>query len=280
MALPLPRSLSPSAVASFTDCGLQFRFSVVERLPEAPSAAAVRGTLVHAALEALYALPAPERVPEAVPTCVDAAIEALAEHPEWIELALGPDEVATMRAEAEALAGNLFQLEDPRTVQAIGLELKLEVEVDGVAVRGIIDRLDLVDGELVVTDYKTGRAPGEGWARPRMAGVHVYSLMCERHFGRRPVRVQLLHLAEPVAMVAEPSDQSSQGLSRRLGAVWQAIADGCEREDFRPRPGPRCGWCGFQRWCPAFGGDPTQARVDLEVRRRAEEDGQVSLLSG
>ena len=104
-----------------------------------------------------------------------------------------------------------------------------------------IDRLELDhDGELVVTDYKTGRAPGDAWARQRMTGVHVYSLMCERWFGRRPVRVHLLHLAEPVTIVAEPSEQSTRGLARPpTGGCARRSAGGrpsrCTRPDRRVR---------------------------------------------
>jgi putative RecB family exonuclease len=277
MALALPSSLSPSRLSSFTSCGLQFRFSAIDRLPEPPSIAATRGTLVHAALEELFTLPAPERVPAAASACLDTAVERLRTDPDWTGLGLDPAGEAHLRDEAAALVTKYFRLEDPTTVHPVGLELKLEVEVGGVRLRGIIDRLDLVDGELVVTDYKTGRAPGDAWARQRMTGVHVYSLMCERWFGRRPVRVQLLHLAEPVKIVAEPSEQSTRGLARRLEAVWHAVETACEREDFRPRPSPRCDWCAFQQWCPAFGGDPSQAVVDIG-RRAAEDAGQGTLL--
>lgn len=277
MALALPSSLSPSRLSSFTSCGLQFRFTAIDRLPEPPTVAATRGTLVHAALEELFTLPAEQRVPAAAEACLDAAVERMRGDPDWTGLGLDGTGEARMRAEAAELVGRYFRLEDPRTVHPVGLELKLEVDVGGVKLRGIIDRLDLVDGELVVTDYKTGRAPGDGDARQRMTGVHLYSLMCERWFGRRPVRVQLLHLAEPVKIVAEPSEQSTQGLSRRLDAVWRAVETACEREDFRPRPSPRCDWCAFQRWCPAFGGDPTQAAVDLE-RQAVAASGQGTLL--
>ena len=63
--LRVPRSLSPSKVSSFTDCALAFRFSAIDRLPEPPSVAATKGTLVHAALERLYCLAPAERTPEA-----------------------------------------------------------------------------------------------------------------------------------------------------------------------------------------------------------------------
>lgn len=280
MVLPVPGSLSPSRLASFTSCGLQFRFTAVDRLPEPPTVAATRGTLVHAALEHLFTLPAADRVASVGDTCVDVALERLRPHPDWTDLELDDAATQRMRDEACGLVQRYFRLEDPRTVHPVGLELKMEVEIGGVRLRGIIDRLDLVDGELVVTDYKTGRAPGDGYARSRMTGVHVYSLMCERTFGRRPARVQLLHLSEPVAIVAEPSEQSSRGLSRRLEAVWRAVEAACEHDDFRPRPSPRCDWCAFQRWCPTFGGDPALARVELageaQDRRRADE-GQLSL---
>ena len=277
MALALPSSLSPSRLSSFTSCGLQFRFSAIDRLPEPPTVAATRGTLVHAALEELFTLPAPERVPAAASACLDTAVERLRTDPDWTGLGLDPAGEARLRDEAAALVAKYFRLEDPTTVHPVGLELKLEVEVGGVRLRGIIDRLDLVDGELVVTDYKTGRAPGDAWARQRMTGVHVYSLMCERWFGRRPVRVQLLHLAEPVKILAEPSEQSTRGLARRLEAVWHAVEAACEREDFRPRPSPRCDWCAFQQWFPSFGGDPSQAVVDIG-RRAVEDAGQGTLL--
>lgn len=277
MALALPSSLSPSRLASFTSCGLQFRFSAIDRLPEPPTVAATRGTLVHAALEELFVLPAAERVPEAADACLDVALRRLRTDPDWIGLDLDDAGEAGMRAEAADLVARYFRLEDPTTVHPVGLELKLEVEVAGVRLRGIIDRLDLVDGDLVVTDYKTGRAPGDGYARQRMTGVHLYSLMCERWFGRRPVRVQLLHLAEPVKIVAEPSEQSTRGLSRRLEAVWHAVETACEREDFRPRPSARCDWCAFREWCPAFGGDPLKAAVEVE-RRAVAATGQGTLL--
>ena len=53
VGVSLPPSLSPSSIAAFKECPLAFKFSYVERLPEPPSAAASKGTLVHKALELL-----------------------------------------------------------------------------------------------------------------------------------------------------------------------------------------------------------------------------------
>lgn len=277
MPLTVPSSLSPSKLSSFTKCGLQFRFANIDRIPEPPTQATSRGTLVHAALEHLFTLDPDDRVPDVADECVDAAFATYRDDPEWTDLALDDATEAEMLDEARLLVANYFRLEDPRTVTPMGIELKLEVEIDGLRLRGIIDRLDLVDGELVVTDYKTGRSPSDIGAKSRMQGVHVYALMCERFFGRRPVRVQLLHLAEPEAVIAEPTEQSTRALERRLRAVWSAVESACETEDFRPRPSALCDWCSFQQWCPSFGGDPARALIDLEIDERSAS-GQEPLL--
>jgi putative RecB family exonuclease len=279
MAFPVPVSLSPSKVASFTDCALAFRFSAIDRLPEPPSVAATRGTLVHAALERLHLLPPAERTLDAALACLDDAAVDLRDDREYVQLDLADDEAATFRAEAADLVRNYFRLEDPSTVRSIGLELQVEAEVDGIRLRGIIDRLELAgDGELVVTDYKTGSAPPTQHERKRLSGVHIYSLLCEQLLGRRPRAVQLLYLKEPLAISTTPNDRSTRGTRRTLGAVWQAVERACEREDFRPQPSRLCEWCAFRAYCPTFGGDPAEGRrvgeqlaAEAAARRAAAE---------
>src|SRR5665648_317747 len=46
-------ALSPSRASDFMQCPLLYRFRVIDKLPQVPSAAAARGTLVHAVLERL-----------------------------------------------------------------------------------------------------------------------------------------------------------------------------------------------------------------------------------
>jgi putative RecB family exonuclease len=266
MALPLPTSLSPSKVASFKDCALAFRFSAIDRLPEPPSPSATKGTLVHRALELLFCEPAPARTVPAALACLERARAEMATDPEFLGLALDAAAEAEFAADAEVLLRRYFELEDPTTVHPIGLELRLEVQVGSLTLRGIIDRLELdADGGLVVTDYKSGKVPGVIHEQSRLGGVHFYAFLCERVLGRRPSRIQLLYLSEPVAIVAEPSDQSIRGLEQRTTAIWKAVERACATDDFRPRPSPLCNWCSFQDYCPAFGGDPARARELLSA---------------
>jgi putative RecB family exonuclease len=256
-----PRSLSPSACSAFKSCPLAFRFSYVERLPEPPSAPASKGTLVHRALELLLDRAPEERVLDTALGDLARARLELATDPEFVGLGLSAEEWEAFHADAEALVRRYFELEDPRTVRPIGLELKLEADLGRVRLRGVIDRLELgPDGELIVTDYKTGSVPSELWEAKSLSGVHVYALLCERMLGRRPDRVQLFYLSKPEAIIATPTDQSIRGVERKTAAMHQAIATACERDDFRPHPGKLCDWCSFKPYCPVYGGDPLDAR--------------------
>jgi putative RecB family exonuclease len=255
-----PWSLSPSACSAFKECPLAFRFSYIDRLPEPPTAAASKGTLVHRALELLLDRPPEERVLEVALADLDQARLELAGHEEFAELDLTDEEWARFHAEAVLLVQRYFELEDPRGVRPIGLELKLEADLGRVRLRGVIDRLELdAAGDLVVTDYKTGSVPSELWEQKSLSGVHIYALLCERMLGKRPARVQLFYLSKPEAIIATPTDQSITGVVRKTTAMHAAISTACERDDFRPRPGRLCDYCSFKAYCPAFGGDPIDA---------------------
>ncbi len=244
-------------MSAFTSCPLAFRLSIIDQLPEAPSPHAVKGTLVHAALERLFWLHrAGQRTLDAALDELGQAWDELQGDPELVALALSDEDATAFMADAEVLVRRYFELEDPNRVRAVGLELGVEADVGDVRLRGIIDRLDLDDdGQLVVVDYKTGRAPSPQFEQGRMAGVHLYALLCERVLGRAPVAVRLLHLRDPVVITAIPTGSSLRGQRARTTAVWNAIERACADEDFRPNPSSLCRFCAFQTYCPAFVGE-------------------------
>ncbi|MHB1516769.1 MAG: RecB family exonuclease [Acidimicrobiales bacterium] len=260
-----PRSLSPSKVSAFRDCALAFRFTSIERIPEDPTIWTVRGTLVHRALEGLLWNHRPgDRSKDAAMDELERAWVSLQVDPEFVALRLTQEQAEKFRGDSRRLVANYFVLEDPDTVDVVGVELLLEATVGSVRIRGIIDRLDRnSDGDLVVVDYKTGRAPNPSFEQAKMLGVHTYALLCEEVLGERPVEVRLLHLKEPMTISAVPSDQVVRALRQKTMAVWSAIERACRTDDFRPRRSPLCAYCRFQPYCPAFGGDPDRAAIEL-----------------
>ena len=265
MPFELPRTLSPSKVTSFRDCALAFRFNSIDHLPDLPTVWTVRGTFVHRVLERLFwNHRRGHRTPEAARSELDRTWIELQEDTDYLSLALSPADADRFRAECEVLVDNEFALEDPNEVTPVGIELMLEARVGGVRLRGILDRLDRTpDGELVVIDYKTGRAPSPAFEHGKLIGVHIYALLCQEVLGQRPAQVRLLHLKEPTTITAEPSEQAVRGQRTKTLAVWSAIERACRDEDFRPRTSSLCRFCRFQAFCPAFGGNPDEAAVVL-----------------
>ena len=267
MPYPVPTSLSPSRVESFTSCPLAFRFSSIQRLPEPPSPHAAKGTLVHRALELLFGEAPADRTPEAAHRALDRAVVELRDDPEVALSDLSPEDETAFVGDAHGLVDAYLALEDPREVDAIGLELALEAQVGSLQLRGIIDRLERdPDGEYVITDYKTGASPSPNYEQRRLGGVHFYAFLCEQTLGRRPAVIRLMYLRDGTVIEAHPTDRSARFLPQRTEAVWRAIAKACELGEFKPRPSRLCTFCAFQSWCPAFGGDPDRAALEAPVR--------------
>jgi len=262
-AFPIPSSLSPSRVSSFTSCPMQFRFSSVQRLPEPPGVATTKGTIVHRALESLFELPGPDRTPEALATTLERALEEYSTHPDYVGLQLDDNAAATFRTDCTKLIARYFDMEDPTTIRDIGLEVRMAAQVGSLELRGIIDRLELDEaGELVVTDYKTGRAPSGNYEQKSLAGVHFYSFLCEAVLGKRPSKIRLMYLSTGETIETVPSAQSVRFIQTRTKAVWNAVERACTTGDFRPNQSRLCSWCSFQQWCPAFDGDPDRAGTE------------------
>ena len=96
-------------------CPLLYRFRVIDRLPEPPTQATARGTLVHAALERLFDLPAADRTPPAARALLAQEWDRLAaEEPDLAALFDTEAERSGWLASATAIVDAYFTLEDPR----------------------------------------------------------------------------------------------------------------------------------------------------------------------
>ncbi|AOS63216.1 RecB family exonuclease [Actinoalloteichus hymeniacidonis] len=254
-------ALSPSRAGDFKQCPLLYRFRAVDRLPEKPTKAQVRGTVVHAVLERLFALPIDERLPERAEALLEPCWQELsAEQPEWRALFDGPDDpaLAEWLGSARKLLTGYFELEDPRRLQPEACELLVETELDsGVLLRGYIDRLDVAPtGEIRVVDYKTGSAPRAIGEAKALFQMKFYALALWRLRGVVPRQLRLMYLADRQALAYTPDEAELRRFERTLDAIWQAILRAGRTGDFRPNRSKLCGWCDHQSHCPEFGGTP------------------------
>ena len=254
-----PRSLSPSRAGDFLTCPLLYRFRVLDRLPEPPSEAAARGTLVHAVLERLFDHPAAGRTPDAARSLLGPQWERLTEaEPALASLFDADEQRDVWLAEAAGMLDRYFTLEDPRRLEPAHRELHCEAVLEsGLLLRGYIDRLDVApDGEIRIVDYKTGNAPREEFEARALFQMRFYALVLWRSQGSVPKLLQLMYLGSGEIVRYAPDEADLLATERKVNALWQAIERARAAGDWRPRPSRLCDWCAHKAICPAFGGTP------------------------
>lgn len=253
-----PLALSPSRAGDFKTCPLLYRYRAVDRLPEPPSAPAVRGTLVHSVLERMFGEPAAARTPELTAAQVTPLWERMVADSPDLSTLLPTDSLPDWLASAQDLVRTYFTLEDPRRFSPEACELAIEVEVAGsVPLRGFIDRVDLAPtGELRVVDYKTGRSPGPDFESRALYQLKFYALMIYRMRGVVPAQLKLIYLADGLSLQYAPSEAELLSFEKGVVALWAAMTRALEIGDFPASPSSMCAFCAYQEVCPAYGGTP------------------------
>jgi putative RecB family exonuclease len=254
---PAPSALSPSRASDFMTCPLLYRFRVIDKIPEPPTAATARGTLVHAVLERLFDRPSADRT-------VAAAVEMI--NPEWDRLTAGDADLAALAADEGELTGLLaaarsavegyFTLEDPRRLEPAEREHYVEAVLEsGLKLRGYIDRLDLsAAGDIRIVDYKTGKVPRADFEASALFQMKFYALVIWLTRGTIPRMLQLMYLADGELLRYSPDEADLRATQRKLQALWQAIERARDTGDWRPRASKLCNWCRHKELCPEFGG--------------------------
>jgi putative RecB family exonuclease len=245
-------SCTPSRLGSYEDCPRRYRYAYVDRPapPKGPPwAHNSLGASVHNALRNWYGLAADRRGTGALPVLLRAT---------WVSEGYRDD-----TQEREAFARALSWLEtyvdglDP-AVEPIGVERVVAARTDVLALSGRVDRIDRVGDDLVIVDYKTGRAGLTADDARGSRALALYAYAAERVFRRRCRRVELHHL--PTGTVAA-HEHTEESLARHLRRAEETAQDAIDAEQavgagtdpdeaFPTAPGPICGWCDYRRTCP------------------------------
>jgi putative RecB family exonuclease len=253
-------SLSPSRASDFMSCPLLYRFRVIDRLPETPSIAAVRGSVVHKVLENLFDLPAVNRTHQRANLLLPPVWEEfLATEPELAEM-FGEEtsDLATWLDQCRELLGRYFTLEDPQRLEPAEREVHVATQLEsGLTLHGYIDRVDVApSGDVRIVDYKTGRSPGPLYEAKALFQMKFYALVIWRTRGLIPRMLQIVYLGNGEMLRYEPDEADLMATERKVKALWAAIQRAHETGEWRPNKSALCAWCDHQAICPAWGGTP------------------------
>ena len=145
---------------------------------------------------------------------------------------------------------------------------------------GRVDRVDLRGDELVVVDYKTGRAAlTDDDARGSLA-LALYALACARTLRRPCTRVELHHLPTQRVLSWEHSPETlarhvrrAEGIAAEAAATQALRAGGDGDVLFPARPSAGCAWCDLNRACPVAKVPPRKPWDGLASEQPEPDEG-------
>ncbi len=243
-----PKRLSPSSASTFQQCPKRWKMRYLDRLPDPPGQAALAGTFAHLVLEHLLQSPSAERTLDAAKQLARKHWPEIENDKDFVALDLDDDASRLFRWTAWKAIEGLWTLENPEEVQVEATEQLIDADVGGVPFRGIVDRLDREADGLVVSDYKSGKAPRPRYVDGRLAQVLLYAAAIGNQVGERPRRARLLYLGQRT-IETDVTDAAVETVVGELSTTWQEMNTSCDTAEFTAKTGPLCGWCPFVDKC-------------------------------
>jgi RecB family exonuclease len=234
--------LSYSSINTYETCPAKFKYQYEDRLPTAPSPALSFGDSLHRALHLFHNRPVPV-APSAEE--LEEMLEAV-----WVREGFRDEsEERTYRDHGRQVLRQYHRENAAEYRIPAALEHRFTIEVEGVSLSGVIDRMDRIPGGgYEIIDYKTNRRLPPQQRIDQDLQLSIYHLAAREVWGIQPERLTLYYLLPGHRMSTVRTRQDVDDLRRRIAVVAERVAAG----RFEPRQNPLCDWCEYQALCPIF----------------------------
>lgn len=247
--LSAPPHLSPSSINTFLQCPLKFKFSKIDGILEPPTVHTLLGNFVHDILENLYRLPPDERTIDAAKSLARDLWHSKYEVETKSIRVAGQD----FRWKAWWCVENLWKIEDPSLQSFEGIESEVFGQVDGVTIKGFIDRFArLDDGSIVIQDYKTGKVPNVNYLDDKFFQLFIYAVMLRELEVGIASKISLIYLAAPKVFTWEVTEENINKTINTITNTKKQIDVFCKQESFPAKTSGLCNFCFFKSSCPAW----------------------------
>tara|TARA_B000000565_G_C23709541_1_gene349058 strand:- start:10 stop:984 length:975 start_codon:yes stop_codon:yes gene_type:complete len=248
------KNLSPSRASQFKTCPQQFKFANVDKLKEPTNEVQAKGTAVHQALEDLFELPKEDRDTEKLHNLFRAAWTKVRRTDEHHNLFSSVDEEREWGLDGLKLLNNYMSMEDPKSFDPLERERWVRGTIEDLNLRGILDRMDRnQNGELIIVDYKSGKAPTEKYKEPRFFALKLYALLIRDELGITPIELKLIYLKNSTIHTLKVDNKMLDEVKIEILDIWSDIKLAFEENNFPATKNALCkNWCYYKPICPVF----------------------------
>ena len=246
-----PPHLSPSSMSTFHQCPLKFRYSKIDKIPDSPSEATLLGNFVHDVCEQFYMREPEERTRELLKQLLRSVWNVGDWENRIHPYVVGKHKVIEFMHRALWAAENLWAVENPVDINPEGLEYELNGEVNGVTLKGFIDRLSFEEDGAVISDYKTGKVPKPQYG-DKFLQLKIYGTLIDELKIAKTARLELLYLKDGVRFDYEFTQKDFDETVEYVTETKKAIDIACVSHEFKTNKTFLCNWCAYKPQCPAW----------------------------
>ena len=247
------KNLSPSRASQFKTCPKQFKFANIDKIKEPTTEVQAKGTTVHQALEDLFDLKPDERNTEKLHNLFREAWTKVRGNDEHHNLFSSVEEEREWGLDGLKLLNNYMSIEDPTSFEPLERERWVRGSIEDLNLRGILDRMDRNNkGELVIVDYKSGKAPLAKYKEPRFFALKLYALLIQEELGEMPSELKLIYLKNSTIHTLKVTQDSLDQVKIEVLEIWNNIKKAFETNEFPATKNTLCDWCYYKPICPVF----------------------------
>ena len=144
-------------------------------------------------------------------------------------------------------------IEDPTSFDPLERERWVRGSIEDLNLRGILDRMDRNEkGELIIVDYKSGKAPMAKYKEPRFFALKLYALLIKEELGEMPAELKLIYLKNSTIHTLKIKEEDLIESKKEILEIWENIKKAYENDDFPAIKNTLCDWCYYKPICPVF----------------------------
>jgi putative RecB family exonuclease len=241
--------LSYSALDTYQNCSLKYKFQNIDKIKEPKSKEAVFGTLIHGTMKFIH-------TPSLLQPKLEEALDYFSRN--W-NSDVFEDELEERSAFSMGVSmiQEYYRKNNIADFNVVDLESRFAIEIGDEEnkhiVSGIIDRIDKTEDGYEIIDYKTTKKMPSQEKVDNDLQLSVYLNAFLKRYPKEidrldKVTVSLYYLKHGVKLSATRTKEQLEKANELFLDVIKSIEEG----HFEPNVTPLCDWCGYQKICPMW----------------------------